>query len=461
MPPRRRSPSRADPDPRGPVAAAGGDNVPVNRPAQLFSREFVEDPYPAYAWLRENAPVHRTRLPSGVEAYLVTRYEDAKTMLADPSLSKNAAVSYPGWWPGRTGIPGEHRSGIAAHLLNLDPPDHTRLRRLVAKAFTPRRIADFEPRVRVIADELLDAAFGRAGTGPQAVPDAGPDCAAVDLIRGYAFPLPVIVICEMLGVPVEDQPIFHEWALSTIDRSGPRGGVGRSVKRVRGYLKDLIHKKRLALTEDAAADDLLSALIRASDAGRHLTEDEAAAMAFILLFAGFETTSGLIGNGTLALLRHPEQLAALQADPGLMAGAVEELMRYDGPVEFGTWRFTTKPITVGGVDIPAGEPVLVVLAAADRDPARFTEPDRLDLARDEGGNLALGHGIHFCLGAPLARLEGRIAFERLFARFPQLSLAVRPEQLRWHSGLIMRGVHELPVTPTRPPGSAGGGSSRH
>jgi cytochrome P450 len=174
-------------------------------------------------------------------------------------------------------------------------------------------------------------------------------------------------------------------------------------------------------------------------------------MAFILLFAGFETTVNLIGNGTLALLRHPEQLAKLRADPGLLDGAVEELLRYDGPVELGTWRFTTEPITVGGVSIPAGEPVLVVLAAADRDPARFADPEVLDLGRNATGHLALGHGIHFCLGAPLARLEGRVAFERLFARFPELSLAAEPSGLRWHSGLIMRGLHELPVR-TRGPG---------
>lgn len=410
----------------------------------LFSREFIDDPYPAYAWLREHAPVHKTRLPNGVEAYLVTRYDDVRAVLADPRLSKNAAASFPGWKPGRTGIPGEHRSGIAAHLLNLDPPDHTRLRRLVSKAFTPRRVADFEPRIAHIADSLLDAAFAGAEED---------EATAVDLIRGYAFPLPVIVICEMLGVPPEDQPIFHEWANGMADRSGPRGGVGRSVKRVRGYLKELIHKKRLALPADPAEDDLLSALIRASDHGEHLTEDEAAAMAFILLFAGFETTVNLIGNGTLALLTHPGQLAKLQADPGLLEAAVEELLRFDGPVEFGTWRFTTEPVTVAGVAIPAGEPVLAVLAAADRDPARFTDPDALDLSRDEGGNLALGHGIHFCLGAPLARLEGRIAFERLFTRYPDLALAVPARRLRWHSGLIMRGLHELPVrtsSPVRP-----------
>jgi cytochrome P450 len=402
----------------------------------------VDDPYPAYAWLREHAPVHRTRLPNGIEAYLVTRYQDAKAVLADPRLSKDAASSFPGWRPGRTGIPGEHRSGIAAHLLNLDPPDHTRLRRLVSKAFTPRRVAEFAPRVAAIADDLLDAAFEPASAGGSLGAEPGEP---VDLVRAYAVPLPVVVICEMLGVPADEQPIFHEWAAGVMDRSGPRGGVGRSVKRVRGYLRELIHKKRLALSADPSSDDLLSALIRASDHGEQLSEDEVAAMSFILLFAGFETTTGLIGNGTLALLRHPDQLAKLQANPDLWDSAVEELLRYDGPVEIGTWRFTNEPISVGGVPIPAGEPVLVVLAAADRDPERFSEPDTLDLTRAEGGHLALGHGIHFCLGAPLARLEGRIAFERLFSRYPDLRLASSPNDLRWHSGLIMRGLRTLPV----------------
>jgi cytochrome P450 len=426
-PPSSSSPSCPSPSPTAPP---------------LFDRAFIEDPYPAYAWLREYAPVHRTRLPNGVDAYLVTRYQDAKAVLGDTRFSKNAATSYPGWRPGRTGIPGEHRSGIAAHLLNLDPPDHTRLRKLVAKAFTARRVVDFAPRVEQIADGLLDAAFGAAGAPPTSEP--------VDLIRAYAFPLPVVVICEMLGVPAGDQRIFHEWATGMIDRTGPRGGVARSMRQVRGYLRELIHNKRLALPADPSSDDLLAALIRASDHGEHLTEDEAAAMAFILLFAGFETTVNLIGNGTLALLRHPDQLARLRADPRLLEPAVEELLRYDGPVEFGTWRFTTEPVDVGGVGIPAGEPVLVVLAAADRDPERFRDPDALDLGRDEGGHLALGHGIHFCLGAPLARLEGRIAFSRLFGRYPDLRLAVPQDRLRRHSGLIMRGLHELPVLAAPP-----------
>lgn len=228
--------------------------------------------------------------------------------------------------------------------------------------------------------------------------------------------------------------------------NAPRGGVGRAVKKMRGYLAELIHRKRGDL-----GDDLISGLIRASDHGEHLTENEAAAMAFILLFAGFETTVNLIGNGTYALLRDPGQRASLhealdRGDEQWLAGAVEELLRYDGPVEMATWRFAAEPLEIGGRRIAAGEPVLVVLAAADRDPERFSRPDVLDLARSDNQHLGYGHGIHYCLGAPLARLEGQVAFAALFRRLPDLQLAVEPADVRWRGGLIMRGLRTLPVT---------------
>jgi cytochrome P450 len=404
--------------------------MPETTPAPaLFTWEFAADPYPAYAWLREHAPVHRTTLPSGVEAWLVTRYADARQALADARLSKNPLHhSEQAHRSGRVGIPGERSADLMTHLLNIDPPDHTRLRRLVSKAFTPRRVAEFEPRVAELTDRLIDG-FARRG--------------AADLIHEFAFPLPIYAICDMLGVPAEDQDDFRDWAGMMIRHAGggPRGGVGRAVKRIRAYLADLIHRKRADL-----GDDLISGLIRASDHGEHLTENEAAAMAFILLFAGFETTVNLIGNGTLALLRHPAERARLQADPSLYPGAVEELLRYDGPVEMATWRFATEPLTVGGAEIAAGEPVLVVLAAADRDPERFTDPDTLDLARRDNPHLGFGHGIHYCIGAPLARLEGRVALERLLTRLPDLVLAAAPDDLRWRGGLIMRGLRALPVT---------------
>ncbi|MBH1935421.1 cytochrome P450 [Streptomyces sp. AV19] len=398
----------------------------------LFTWEFASDPYPAYAWLREHAPVHRTELPSGVEAWLVTRYADARQALADQRLSKNPVHhSESAHGKGKVGIPGERSANLMTHLLNIDPPDHTRLRRLVSKAFTPRRVAEFAPRVQELTDRLID---GFAGRGE------------ADLIHEFAFPLPIYAICDMLGVPPEDQDDFRDWAGMMIRHGGgPRGGVARSVKRMRTYLAELIHRKR----EDLG-DDLISGLIRASDHGEHLTENEAAAMAFILLFAGFETTVNLIGNGTYALLRNPEQRARLQdalaeGDEELLATGVEELLRYDGPVELATWRFATQDLTIGGQRIAEGDPVLVVLAAADRDPERFADPDTLDLARSDNQHLGYGHGIHYCLGAPLARLEGRTALATLLRRLPDLRLSVDPEELRWRGGLIMRGLRTLPV----------------
>ncbi|MGW3078666.1 MULTISPECIES: cytochrome P450 family protein [unclassified Kitasatospora] len=441
----------AQPDPARPAAASSDAPAP-----QLFTWEFASDPYPAYAWLREHAPVHRTTLPSGVEAWLVTRYADARQALADSRLSKNPAHhSEQAHRTGRVGIPGERQADLMTHLLNIDPPDHTRLRRLVSKAFTPRRVAEFEPRVQQLTDRLIDG-FAQRGSA--------------DLIHEFAFPLPIYAICDMLGVPAEDQDDFRDWAGMMLRHTKPgqgggqRGGVGRAVKRMRAYLLELIHRKRADL-----GDDLISGLIRASDHGEHLTENEAAAMAFILLFAGFETTVNLIGNGTYALLRNPEQRRLLQesvarGESALLETGIEELLRYDGPVELATWRFATRPLTIGGVDIPVGDPVLVVLAAADRDPARFAAENTLDLARTDNPHLGFGHGIHYCIGAPLARLEGRAALASLLSRLPDLRLAESPDALRWRGGLIMRGLRELPVefspegrsphTPPQPPSQA-------
>ncbi|MDX2702518.1 cytochrome P450 [Streptomyces sp. PA03-6a] len=399
---------------------------------ELFTWQFATDPYPAYAWLREHSPVHRTTLPSGVEAWLVTRYADAKQALADARLSKNPVHhSERAHAKGKVGIPGERSADLMTHLLNIDPPDHTRLRRLVSKAFTPRRVAEFAPRVQELTDRLIDgfAAKGEA-----------------DLIHEFAFPLPIYAICDLLGVPAEDQDDFRDWAGMMIRHGGgPRGGVARSVKKMRAYLLELIHRKRSEL-----GDDLISGLIRASDHGEHLTENEAAAMAFILLFAGFETTVNLIGNGTYTLLRHPEQRRRLQdslarGEREPLATAVEELLRYDGPVELATWRFATEPLTVGGQSVATGDPVLVVLAAADRDPERFADPDTLDLSRRDNQHLGYGHGIHYCLGAPLARLEAQCALATLLTRLPDLRLAAEPADLRWRGGLIMRGLRTLPV----------------
>lgn len=420
-------------------AGCPAHQAPAAPPApELFTWEFATDPYPAYAWLREHSPVHRTTLPSGVEAWLVTRYADAREALADARLSKNPAHhAESAHAKGKTGIPGERNAELMTHLLNIDPPDHTRLRRLVSKAFTPRRIAEFAPRVQELTDRLIDGFIERG---------------EADLIHEFAFPLPIYAICDLLGVPSEDQDDFRDWAGMMIRHGGgPRGGVARSVKKMRGYLLELIHRKR-----ENPGDDLISGLIRASDHGEHLTENEAAAMAFILLFAGFETTVNLIGNSVHTLLGHPEQRERLQrslaaGETELLATGLEELLRFDGPVELATWRYATEALTIGGQRIGEGDPVLVVLAAADRDPDRFGGPDTLDLARRDNQHLGYGHGIHYCLGAPLARLEGQAALATLLKRCPDLRLAGEPADLRWRGGLIMRGLRTLPVefTPGR------------
>ncbi|MGW4200844.1 cytochrome P450 family protein [Streptomyces sp. NPDC004726] len=423
-------------DPASAPAADTGTSAGTGTGPRLFTWEFATDPYPAYAWLRENAPVHRTRLPSGVEAWLVTRYADARQALADQRLSKNPAHhAEDAQGKSKTGIPGERSANLMTHLLNIDPPDHTRLRRLVSKAFTPRRVAEFAPRVQELTDRLID---GFAARG------------SADLIHEFAFPLPIYAICDLLGVPPEDQDDFRDWAGMMIrHQGGPRGGVARSVKKIRAYLAELIHRKREALG-DEGADDLISGLIRASDHGEHLTENEAAAMCFVILFAGFETTINLIGNSAHAFFRNPAQRAVFQGavdrrDDALLDTAVEELLRYDGPVELATWRYATQELDIGGRRIRKGEPVLVVLAAANRDPARFGEPDILDLSRSDNPHLGYGHGIHYCLGAPLARLEARTALATLFRRLPDLQLAGDPADLRWRGGLIMRGLRSLPV----------------
>jgi cytochrome P450 len=427
----------ADAGPLGPGGGTGyrrgmPDQPRTPTPPTLFTWEFAADPYPAYAWLREHEPVRWTTLPSGVEAWLVTRYADARTALAHQGLSKNPAHHAESTHAkGKTGIPGERSANLMTHLLNIDPPDHTRLRRLVSKAFTPRTVAAFAPRVQELTDRFIDD-FAQRGSA--------------DLIHEFAFPLPIYTICDLLGVPAQDQDDFRDWAGMMIRHGGgPRGGVARSVKKIRAYLAELIHRKR-----EQPGDDLISGLIRASDHGEHLTENEAAAMCFVLLFAGFETTVNLIGNGAYALLRHPEQRARLQesvqrGESELLGTAVEELLRYDGPVELATWRYATEPLQLGGRSIAVGDPVLVVLAAADRDPERFDAPDRLDLSRRDNQHLGYGHGIHYCIGAPLARLEGQTALATLLTRLPDLALAADPDELRWRGGLIMRGLRELPV----------------
>ena len=377
----------------------------------------------AYAALAATGPVHRITLPTGDPAWLITGYHEARQALHDRRLVKSERVLTT---TGRGVLAPDVLTAMTSHMLNHNPPDHTRLRRLVAKAFTRRRVEQLAPRIQQITDELLDAMAGAA---------------EVDLIDSFAYPLPITVICELLGVPAQRRPEFHDW--SSVVVTGVLAGLElfktASVAMV-CLLRELIAAKRAA-----PADDLLSALVAVRDGADQLSEDELTSMAFLLLVAGHETTVNLIGNGVLALLTHPEQLALLQTRPERLDAAIEELLRFDGPLQVATLRLTTEPVVLGGVAIPAGDIVVPALLAANRGPACVTDPDTLDITRTDNPHLTFGHGIHHCLGAPLARLEGRIALGGLLARFPRLRLAVPPEHLTWRPGVIMHRLDALPV----------------
>ena len=407
------------------------DTTAPFEPKPLGDRYF-QDPLSVFARMREESPVTSVITPEGQRAWLITRYEDVRRALADPRLSKDwRKLRGPGF------VPDPAVGFLMAHMLNADPPDHTRLRRLVQKAFTPGRVAGLRPRIEAITASLLDAMAEGGGRAREADP-AGDG--VIDLITEFAFPLPMTVICELLGIPDGDREEFKTWSqvilssTATFDEYRAAGGA------MYQYFTSLLADKRAA-----PADDLLSALITARDLGDSLDEPELLAMIFLLLVAGHETTVNLIATGTLALLTHPSEFSRLRADPSLLPGAVEELLRFANPLNHATDRYAPEPLEVGGVLIPAGEPVLVVTSSANRDPARFPDPDRLDVGRDASGHVAFGHGIHYCVGAPLARLEGEIAFGALLARFPGLSLAVEPAALRWRPSSLIHGLEALPV----------------
>lgn len=395
----------------------------------LFDPAFKADPYPTYARLRSSAPVYRAALPDGRGVWLITRYEDVLAVLKDHRFVKDwRGALTPEQLAQVPPIP-EVMKPLSQNMLDTDPPDHERLRALVSKAFTPRLIERLRPRVQAISDGLLDA-----------VQDRG----EMDLIDDYAFPLPITVIAELLGVPAEDRNNFREWSDAAVSGNASQEYMEEilipHMQAFTDYLRALFEEKRAN-----PGDDLVSALVRAEEAGDRLSEDELLGMVFLLLVAGHETTVNLIGNGALALLQHPDQLRKLKEDPSLIKPAIEELLRYDGPVETSTERFAREDVEIGGQVIPRGEMVLVVLAAADHDPQRFSDPDELDITRTDNRHLAFGKGIHHCLGAPLARMEGQIAISTLLRRMPNLRLKGSPESLSWRTGMILRGLRGLPV----------------
>jgi len=389
-----------------------------------FLPEFVADPYPFYARLRSEDPVHQS--PMGL--WVLTRYDDVARVLRDPRFGRKG---FDELMDARFGAePGQ--PGLATSMLFRDPPDHTRLRTLVSKAFTPRVIEGLRPHIQQIVDGLLDRVR---------------DARAMDLIADLALPLPVIVISEMLGVPAADRDRFRQWSLD-IARSldaialpvGPevieRGNAAR--RALVDYFRGLIAERRRR-----PRADLLTGLIAAEEQGDTLSQPELLATLVLLLVAGHETTVNLIGNGMLALLRHPAEFRKLGAEPALLPSAVEELLRWDSPVQR-TGRIAAANVELGDKLIPMGALVLGFVGAANRDPAHFPEPDRLDLARPDNRHLAFGWGIHFCLGAPLARVEGQVAIGALARRLPALALATdRPE---WRESSALRGLKALPVT---------------
>jgi cytochrome P450 PksS len=317
---------------------------------------------------------------------------------------------------------------LMRNMLDLDPPDHTRLRGLVSKAFTPRLVEQMRGRVQALTDHLLDNVRGRG---------------RFDLIRDYALPVPTTIIAEMLGVPAADRHRFQRWSNVLVSTGSSKWGVVLAIPSVWMFLR--YTRKLIKARRAQPRDDLVSALTRAEEAGRQLSEDELVAMVVLLLVAGHETTVNLIGNGTLALLEHPDQLAKLRDDPSLIRPAVEELLRFGSPVEAATERYPREDVTIAGVTIPRGEMVLAVIASANRDERQFANPDKLDITREPNKHLAFGLGAHFCLGAALARMEGQIAIGTLLRRAPGLRLAVEPGALRWRPGLVLRGLKALPV----------------
>ncbi|MGW4353041.1 cytochrome P450 family protein [Nocardia sp. NPDC004582] len=385
--------------------------------------DFYQRPHVAYDLLRARGAAHFVRFPDGGTGWLVTDYEAAKAVFLDPAVSKALTA------PGAQAALGGDAGGAAMFgdmMLFYDPPEHTRLRTLVNRAFSGRAVRELAPRITELADGLL------AGLAEDAATEQ-------DLLDRYAFPLPMLVICELLGVPNEDRDSFRAWSTTLVSNDETPEARGAAVGQFLGYIDGLIRAK-----QQAPADDLLSELISASADGDRLSHRELISMVFLLLIAGFETTVNLISNAVAILLTDNAIRDVLTADPGRMADFVEEVLRFESPASEGTFRYTTAPVAVGGVEIPAGQRVLVSMAAADRDPSRFDDPHRVDLDRADKNHLAFGYGIHRCVGAPLARMEGGVALTRLLAAYPDLVLATDAE-LSWRKSLIVRGLTALPV----------------
>ena len=386
--------------------------------ADLARPRFKANPYPFYARLRAEAPVCRTTL-FRQRTWLVSCYEDVLTVLKDEQFTKD-------WLPATRWL---HRFSrpLTSHMLNKDAPDHTRLRTLVHKAFTPSLSERLRERIQNVCDELLNDLAAKK---------------SIELMSGYALPLPLTIIAELLGLPAPDRLRFHRLSRSTLSASTLLG-VLRALPDQRLLTRHL--RKLIARRRADPRDDLITALIQAEEAGDKLSEDELVAMIFLLIIAGYETTVNLVGNGALALIQHPAQRELFEHNTAVVESAIEELLRYTSPLEMASPRFAREDLTIDSVTISQGDLVVAVVGSANHDQSQFRDPETLDLTREPNKHLAFGQGVHFCLGAPLARLEGQIALTTLFRRFPDLRLAQKAERLRWRKSLVIRGLEALPV----------------
>ena len=403
----------------------------VQAALKAWGRNDRDNPFPLFAQVRELGPVHHVTLADGFDAWLVVGFDEARVALNDARISKDMhAALASGDGVVAEGLPGPD---FARHMLAVDPPDHTRLRRLVSSAFSTSRIEGLRPRIQSIVDDLLDALTDRDSD------------ATVDLVATFAFPFPFTVICELLGVPDDERSALGDGLVAMLVPTPTPADYARAKEAsdsVVAQLHQLVRTKR-----DQPGDDLVSALIAARDGDERLDERELLSTIFQLIVAGHDTTTTFIGNAVVALLEEPDQLALLRSDPDRLPAATEELLRYDAPVPHSTFRYALEPIDIGGATIPAGAQIIVSLAAANHDESRFTDAERLDVDRVGERHMAFGHGIHHCLGARLARLEGQLALGSLIRRFPQLRLAVQRCELQWGhgDGLVLRGLSELPV----------------
>jgi len=397
--------------------------VTVPKLAALAGSQFRSNPYPFYAHLRKDHPVIQVVTPDGLLAWLITRYDDVLNALKDKRLSKDKANlgEKPPWVP-------KYFEPLARNMLDVDDPDHARLRTLVHKAFTPKLIETLRESIETLSEELIEAAKRRG---------------RMDLIAEFALPLPVAVISQMLGSPKREQDKFHRWSNAIVSSQSSKFGALKAIPSVVSFLRYI--RRLVRLRQVNPENDLTTAMIQAEEAGDRMNMDEMLAMIFLLLIAGHETTVNLIGNGMRALLTHPEQMEKLHADPSLVASAVEEMLRFDSPVEMATERYTKEGIEVGGVAIPAGARVYAVIASANRDEQQFERADQFDITRSNNRHLSFGMGTHYCLGAPLARMEGQIAITALLKHMPKLRLRVPYNEIRWRPGLVLRGVKSLPV----------------